>query len=311
MPLAQSLQVFALMCPSAIVIATLVGTAACVVGCRSPREEISGGDSGGSSGGRGTGPPNALPLPSSSVEAQVNPAKLPPYDGPTGSVEGFVFVKGPTAPDVPMLDFRTCPAGIDTYGKLFRAGPVNEQGLRPLADAVVVVTGYAGYYLPDKNPAASVTISANCGYPQRAIAITFGQRLEIANDSKYPFAPYLEGTFQPAIMIAPPQRSGDPVKLYPPSPGHFLMADRMQSFVTEDIYVLRHPLHAVTDLSGHYRIDGVPATSVKVGAILNAIRDERQLDIDVRAHVVEKVDIVLTYAPDAHAPGSGSSHVIP
>jgi len=299
--------------------ATLVIAVAAAMGCHpGPREVPSSADSEApapqAKASAAASPANALPLPSASVEAQVNPSKLPAYDGPTGSVEGTVFVDGPSAPDVPMLDFRTCPAGIDTYGKLFRAGPANAQGLRPLADAVVVVTGYAGYYLPDTKSSEKVTITANCGYPARAIAMTFGQRLEIANDSRYPFAPYLDGTFQPAIMIAPPGQNGDPVKLYPPGTGHFFLLDRMQSFASEDLYVLRHPLHAVTDLGGHYRIDGVPTTKVKVGAVLNAIRSERQKDVDVRAHVVETVDITLTYSPRNTAPPSGGqppAHVIP
>jgi hypothetical protein len=301
----------------AAALATFVTTAAATTGCHpGPRDVVSSADSGppASQAAAVASPANALPLPSASVEAQVNPWKLPAYDGPTGSVEGTVFVSGPSAPDVAMQDFRTCPAGIDTYGKLFRAGPANAQGLRPLADAVVAVTGYSGYYLPDRSPSARVTITANCGYPQRAIAMTFGQRLEIANDSRYPFAPYLDGTFQPAIMIAPPGQNGDPVKLYPPGTGHFFLLDRMQSFVSEDLYVLRHPLHAVTDLGGHYRIDGVPATKVKVGAILNAIRNELQKDVDVRPHVVETIDLVLIYSPhDAAAPSGVQppGHVIP
>ncbi|HTA21235.1 MAG TPA: hypothetical protein VK989_18210, partial [Polyangia bacterium] len=127
-------------------------------------------------------------VPLASVEAVVNPQKLPAYQGPTGSVEGTVFVRGPESPDVPDQDFRSCPAALDTYGKLFRAGPPRGDGLRPLADAVVVVTGYKGFFLPEQNEAQVVTITANCGYPTRTIAITFGQRLDIANESRVAFA---------------------------------------------------------------------------------------------------------------------------
>src|SRR5580658_2813912 len=50
--------------------------------------------------------PNALPTPSANVDALVNPSHLPAYDGPTGSVEGTVFVRGPEAPDLPALDVK-------------------------------------------------------------------------------------------------------------------------------------------------------------------------------------------------------------
>ncbi len=243
-------------------------------------------------------PEGGSPIPSASVEAVVNPSKLPVYSGPTGSVEGTVFVQGPPAPEIPQLDFRNCPAAIDSYGKLFRAGPPRDDGLRPVADAIVVVTGYSNF-IPEKREAERVTISVNCGYPSRTIALTFGQRLEIANDSRLGFAPVLSGTLHAATLIAPPGQNGEPVKLYPPRPGHFVLLDQLQPFVRETVVVLLQPLHTVSDLRGHYRIDRVPVGKLKVGAQLDWIRSEEQKDVEVRANVVENVDFVLTYAPDA------------
>jgi hypothetical protein len=259
-----------------------------------------------------TTPPNALPMPSASVDAVVNPAHLPAYDGPTGSVEGTVFVSGPDAPEIPGIDAKSCPAALDTYGKLFRAGPPQADGLRPVADAVVVVTGYSDYFVPAKEEAERVVIGANCGYSARTLAMTFGQRLEIANDSKLAFAPVLSGAPRAAIMIAPPLQNGDPVRLYPPRPGHFMLGDQIQPFVREVVLVLRQPLHAVTDREGHYRIDGVPTGKLKVGTELEAIAGQAQKNVDVRANVVEQVSFVLTYAPTSPS-SSGGPHakVIP
>ncbi|HXN33603.1 MAG TPA: hypothetical protein VN894_17160 [Polyangiaceae bacterium] len=252
--------------------------------------------------------PNALGLPSDRVAAVVNPMNLKPYSGPTGSVEGTVFVRGPDAPEVSGIDVRACPAALDTYGKVFRAGPRRADGARPLADAIVVVTGYSGY-LPEKNEAERVTISANCGYPSRSIALTFGQRLDIANDSTLPFAPYLEGGPQLTVMVAPPQQKGEPVKLFPARADFFPLRDQLQKFVREDVYVLRQPLHAVSDTQGHFRIDGVPAGRVKIGARLAAILDEADKDVDVRSGNVESVELFLTYAPaDASTPRGPETH---
>ena len=286
---------------------TLVGALASVVGCsRSPSPDVSAQASATVSAiapPKPTAPPNALPMPSANVASVVNPQGLPVYDGPTGSIEGTVLVRGPDAPPVPGLNFRACPAAIDTFGKLFRAGPPRADGSRALADAVVVVTGYAGHYIPEKDEAQRVTISASCGYPLRTLALTFGQRLEFVNDAKVPFAPYLEGAPEVAVMIAPPEQNGEPVRIYPPQAGYFGLRDRLQPFVREDVYVLRQPLHAVSDMQGHFRIDGVPTGKLKVGARLAALgsdsRGEQQTDVDVRANVVEEVEIVLTYAPNA------------
>jgi hypothetical protein len=246
--------------------------------------------------------PNALAMPPENIEAVVNPNHIVRYEGPTASVEGTVYVSGPDAPDLPQLDVKSCPAALDTYGKLFRAGPPEASGRRPVADAVVVVTAYAEF-IPAKSDAVRVTIGANCAYPTRTITMTFGQRLEVVNESKIAFAPTLTGSGPRAVfMVAPPSAAGDPVKLYPQRPGHFLLGDAIQPFVREAVLVLRQPLHAVTDLAGHYRIDGIPTGKLKVGTQLEAIGAESQRDIDVHANVVEKVDFVLSYSPGSPAP---------
>jgi hypothetical protein len=293
---------------------------ASLIACDRGGRAAAGGDAGTPAGtapgavAAATSPPNALPVPSASINAIVNPSNLPAYDGPTGSVEGTVRVRGPEAPEVPNLDFKSCPAAVDTYGKLFRSGPAGAEGLRPVADAVVVVTGYSDAFIPAQSEAKRVVISANCGYPQRTIALTFGQRLEVANDSKLAFAPLLSGTTRAAVMIAPPGQLGDPVKLYPPRPGHYMLGDQIQPFVREVVLVLRQPLHAVTDMAGHYRIDGVPARKLNVGTQLESIGAEAQKDVEVRANVVEQVDFALTYAPSSPANGTadgGRPRVIP
>jgi hypothetical protein len=260
-------------------------------------------------------PPDGLAIPKATVEATVNPSHLPAYNGPTGSVEGTVLVRGPEAPDIPNIDVKSCPAALDTYGKLFREGPARADGLRPVPDAVVVVTGYSDYFIPAKGDAERVMIGANCGYAERTIAMTFGQRLEISNSSKIAFAPVLSGAPRAAIMIAPPLLNGDPVKLYPARPGHFMLGDQIQPFVREVVLVLRQPLHAISDGAGHYRIDGVPVGKLKIGTQLEAINSQSEKDLDVRANVVEEVNFELTYAPAASpsGPGVGPGHfkVIP
>jgi hypothetical protein len=242
-------------------------------------------------------PPNALNLPPAMIDAVVNPMHLPAYSGPTGSVEGTVLVRGPDAPDVPDLDVHACPAALDTYGKLFRAGPRRADGARPLADAIVVVTGYSGFYLPERGEVARASIGPGCGYTLRSIAMTFGQRLEIDNDSTLSFAPYLEGAPKFTVMIAAPLRHGEPVKIFPARADYFVLRDQMQPFVRGDVYVLRQPLHAVSDTQGHFRIDGVPAGRLEVGARLAAVLGEAVAGVDVAAGAAQHVELVLTYAP--------------
>jgi hypothetical protein len=238
-----------------------------------------------------------FPIPKEGVEAMLNPNHLPAYQGPTGSVEGTVYVTGPLAPDV-RLDAHACPAAIDTYGKVFRAGVAAQpDGPRPLGDAVVVVVGYVGYYVPEHNEAVRVTIGTNCAYPSRAIAMTYGQRLEIVNESAVPFAPAIEREFTPAVMMAPPHAAGDPIHIYPRKAEYSAITDRLAPFVHEDLYVFRHPLHTVTDLRGHYRVDGVPVGKLTVGVRHPGVGAEAKEPVEVLANVVQKVDLTLTYVP--------------
>jgi hypothetical protein len=239
------------------------------------------------------------PLSKELVDSVVNPQHLPVYSGPTGSVEGTILVIGPAAPDV-KVDTTQCPAAIDTYGKLFRDGtPAAPNGPRPLADAVVIAVGYGGYYVPESRQAEKVSIGLNCAYPKRTITMTFGQRLEVSNQSKYPFAPMIESEVSPAVMMTAPLGMGDPVRLYPRRPGHTAMGDLMQPFVRQDLYVLRYPLHTVSDGDGRYRIDGVPVGKMSVRALHPTVGSEAQISVDIAANVVAKVDLTLEYAPKA------------
>jgi hypothetical protein len=238
----------------------------------------------------------SFPIPSASVDYVLNPEGLPAYAGPTGSVEGTITVTGPAAPDV-KVDVSKCPAAMDTYGKLFREGkPEKPGGERWLADAVVVAVGYPGF-VREKHEAVHVSITTACGYPQRTIAMTYGQRLEVTNKSKLLFAPVIDQALTMAMMVAPPLETGDPVRLYPIKAGHFTMSDHMEPFVKEDLYVLRHPLHAVSDLTGHYRIDGLPLGRLQIGVHHPAFEADAQAPVEVVAGMVQKVDLTLTYKP--------------
>jgi hypothetical protein len=253
---------------------------------------------------------DSFPIPKEKVDAVVNPNHLAAYDGPTGSVEGTILVIGPDAPDV-NLDARACPAAVDTYGKLFRSGtPATPNGPRPLADAAVIAVGYGGYYIPEREPAKKVTIGVNCAYPARTITMTYGQRLEIANKSKYPFAPTLESASTPAVMMAAPLESGDPIRLYPREAGHSMMGDFMQPFMREEVYVLRHPLHTVSGVDGHYRIDGVPVGKLSIAAQHAMVGSEAHAPIDIVANVVAKLDLTLEYKPRAANAGLKQDNIL-
>ncbi len=242
-------------------------------------------------------PAHAMPIPVASIEAYVNPAKLPAYDGPTGSIEGTIRVDGPPAPDRKGYDYGKCSEAKSVYGKLFREGSVAAaDGSRSLADAIVAVTGYTGFYIPERNGAASVVIN-DCAFSTKTVAMTFGQRLEITSTSNEIWAPTLSQVYSPALMVV--NSHTEPVKLYPPKPGYFTLVDTTQAhpYAYVDVYAMLQPLHTVSAADGHFRIDGVPVGKMKINARLAAIGREASADIEILKGVVQHADLVLHYVP--------------
>jgi hypothetical protein len=256
-------------------------------------------------------PMNVTPLPAASIAAFMNPAKLPPYTGPTGSLEGTIRVDGPPSPEMKGVDYSRCPAAARMYGKLFREGAAGADGLRPLADVLVAVTGYTGYYVPERGEGAKIAID-DCAFTSRTVAMSFGQRLEIANRASDLWAPTLAQAPMPVLMMA--TSKGDPVLLYPPHPGYFTLIDKEKhDWAQADVYALLHPLHAVSDEAGHYRIDGIPVGKLKVNARLRVLQRETSADVEILANVVQKADLVLHYTPGAQTTGDAGPmpHIIP
>lgn len=246
-------------------------------------------------------PVNASPLPTASVAKAVNPDGLPAYAGPTGSVEGTITVVGDPSPETP-ADFSRCPGGAMEYGRAFRDGtPAKPGAPRWLADAVVAVTGYTGFFVPEKDEAQAISIS-DCGYDRRTVTMTFGQRLEVKNLTKDLWAPKLEPTQSGVMMLATP--NGDPVKLYPKKPGHYHLIDNDRKYAVDDLYVFLHPLHTASKIGGTYRIDRVPVGKVTVNTSHPRIPGAAaSKQVEIRDGVVTQVDLELTYhTPDAGPP---------
>lgn len=247
-------------------------------------------------------PMNVTPVPTTSVEAMVNPEHAPPYAGPTGVVEGTIYVTGPAAPPMMGKSYNKCPAAAKMYATTFRSGAALPDGRRPLADVVVAITGYDGF-INEKSPAQRIEIR-DCAYSARTVALTLGQRIEVANKSTgFMFAPALENQPAPAIMMATP--NGDPVKLYPKRPGRYRIVDKGgNDWMEADVYVIGQPLHAVSDENGHYRIEGVPVGKLKLGARHPFISGDVQVDVDVQSSTVMKADVTIPYTKDEPRPPS-------
>ncbi len=249
----------------------------------------------------------AIPVPAASILAMVNPYSSPAYTGPTGSIEGTISYVGDPPTDTPTkADPAKCPRGEAVYGKSFRLGDTTAQG-KELMDTIVAVTGYKDFYVPEKHEAVNIEIDG-CAITPRTITLTFGQKLDVKNKGPEIIAPLIDQGVSAVMMVAVP-RAPDPISLYPKRPGRFGLTDHLgKTFMLNDVYVLLHPLHTVSDAHGHYRIDGVPVGKLTVNATHPAFASETNQPIEIRAGVVVKADLLVT---QKKRDGGASSNVAP
>lgn len=204
-----------------------------------------------------------VPLPAEAILKVVNPNGEAPSTRPSGTIKGKVRIEGTAPPDTGEKIPSKCGEAAATYGKLFRVGLD-----KALADVLVAATGYQGF-VPEREPAAKITIHG-CALQKRTMAVTFGQNVSVSNlDTLDPYMPYLDGAPTKATLVAVP--NGDPVKLYPLSPGHYLLRDQLNDFVRAEVFVVAYATHDVTGLDGQYVIKDVPVGKVKVSAFLPAL----------------------------------------
>ena len=155
---------------------------------------------------------------------------------------------------------------------------------------MVVITGYKGFYVPETQEAKEIRIEG-CGFTTRTLTMTFGERLEVKNLSKDFWTPVLEPGPNLVLMMATP--GGDPAKIYPKKPGHYVLSDRDRKYAKVDVYAFLHPLHTASSPTGFYRIDGVPVGKLRVSTTHSQIDSNAEADVTITAGVVHKVDLVL------------------
>lgn len=216
------------------------------------------------------------PASPEAVAKAMNPKGQAPYSGPVGSLRGHVRIKGDPPPDTGLsFPVGKCGEAAAAYGRLFRVG---QDGA--LADALVTVVNYDAF-VPERDEAEKVTLHG-CALSRRTLALSFGQRLEVANlDPIESYMPYLDGGAFTAVMVAVPK--GAPVKLYPQEPGHYMLRDQLaKPFLTAEVFVLKFATHDVTDLDGEFEIKGIPVGKVMTAAFLPSIGKDTRKEIEIK-----------------------------
>ncbi|MFO0666997.1 MAG: carboxypeptidase-like regulatory domain-containing protein [Polyangiaceae bacterium] len=236
-----------------------------------------------------------------------NPDNLPTYSGPTGTIEGSVYVVG-DAQGTLDAPFGTCdtPAARAMHGPIFRDERPAELKMsptakRPLLDAVVGVTDYGKFFIPVPKEPAVLTIK-DCAYDRRTVVAMLGQQIHVRNeDTPAPhhyYGPQMAGLKTSTIRIVAPKT--DPIVFFPEEPGRFAIVDTVDHrYMRVETFIAMNPLTSTTAALGKYRIPNVPVGKVKAHAMhpafLNASKDKAEATVDVREGQTTTQDFVLTY----------------
>lgn len=288
--------------PHGALAATLVVALATLLGCSRSNAGGQGSSAEPAASAAPVAPPkpsglvNAVPVSDDTVMQAVNPKRLAPYSGPVATVRGLVTVKGDPPPETPEAIRKfsdKCKVARQVYGRLFREGL-----MRSAADVLVTVSGYDAYVAP-KDDVVRV-VGRDCAWDRLTIGVTFGQRIEVSSRGTEPYMPQIVGAPAKALMIAVPR--GDPVRLYPPRPGRFTLADRVHAGMNAEVFVLKYPTFDVTGLDGRYEVTGVPPGEVVIGAILPAISKTASKKLRVEGGKTYDVDLEIAFDAEKDVP---------
>lgn len=228
-------------------------------------------------------------------------------DAPVGTVFGHVRLEpGATVPRYPAellghepLRPRKAPEPLPAECATAAAAsrlPVTIDPSRGLAGVVVTASDFQRYR-PAKPIARRVRIE-HCALQPQTIAMTEGDRLVLENLDAFPFAPL----FGPAYEAKPLER-GERLFL-PTFPGTIepLSCSSDAPCGRSDVYTLRHPVHTVSDASGAFRIENVPAGEQVRLSALHPLFEEADAQLWLEPGQQLQVDLVVRPKPRFVAP---------
>lgn len=169
--------------------------------------------------------------------------------------------------------------------------PVQLSPDRGLSSVFIAASDFKGHVT--RAPKVHQVSIDDCRLSPMVIGAMRGDTLRIASQTDYPFMPQLGGTSFFETMIKGQERT------------HTLEALGAQSVVCgftapcgrTDVITVAHPLYALSDAQGHFRIEGVPAGEpLNLNAWHPLFRASTQ-KITVTAGETTKVEFVLTPEP--------------
>ncbi len=235
----------------------------------------------------------ATEVPSGTVRAHAAPASTATIEGVVRLAEGAELPRWPENPMTP-ANRPALPDGCTPPQESDRE-PVHRVGDGRLAGVLITLANFQGG--PAHEPETHELTIRDCRLTPSLIVATRGDTLRIVNQTDYPFMP----NFGTGMLQAVLHEQSRDVELA--EGGHrTLTCGFGASCGRAEVVTLYHPLHAVTDEDGRFRIENVPANDeLRIGA-WHMLFQEANQDLTLQPGETRRVELVLTPAPPPAPP---------
>ncbi len=235
-------------------------------------------------------------------EGQGCAAEAAARDAPVGTVIGYVRLELgaslPMYPETAMahqpLRPRAAPGALpaECAAAAFESRmPVTMNERRGLAGMLVTASEFRRYR--PKKPVAHHVRIERCALRPQAVAMTHGDRLVLENLDAFPFAPL----YGPAYEAKPLPRGE---RLFVPTTAATiepLSCSADAPCGRSDVFVLRHPVHVLTDGHGAFHLESFPAGEQVRLTALHPLFEESETTVWVEPG--QQLRVELTVRPKA------------
>lgn len=215
-------------------------------------------------------------------------------EGVVRLAEGAEAPAYPTHPMVPPQGRPAPPEACAPPQQTDRA-PLVPAADRALNGVLVAIHDFAA--IPAHEPVTHEMTITDCRLSPRLVVATRGDRLRLTNRTDYPFLP----NFGMGVMQALLHEASREVEL-----GEGGVRTLECGFAAPcgraEIVTLYHPLHAVSDEAGRFRIEGIPAGEELRVSAWHPLLEEASQTLTLRGGETRRVELVVTPAPVPEAP---------